>query len=72
MEYFLFLIPFAADVVEEALLLVFDIPCQLQFQVGLGLPRCIPAYSDHIPILFPSGLSLFPHSMDLSLPPDLH
>jgi len=64
-------LPFAADVVEEPLLVVFDIPCQLQFQVGFGLPRRIPACSDHIPVLFLSGLPLFPHSMDLSLPPDL-
>ena len=56
-------LPFAADALEEGLLVVFDIPCQLQFQVKLSLPRCIPACSDNIPLLFPSGLSLFPRSM---------
>ena len=55
-------LPFAAAVLEEAFLLDCDIPCQIQFHVDLSLPRCIPACSGNIPVLFPSGLSLFQHS----------
>jgi len=31
----------------------------------------MPPYFDNIPLLLPSGLSFFPHSVDLSLPPEI-
>ena len=61
---------FVADVLEEALFVIFDIPGQILFHVVLSPAHCIASYSDNIPVFFPSGLSLFPHFMDLSLPPE--
>ena len=59
---------FAADILEEDLPVVFDIPCQISFQAGLSLPCYIPAGSDVIPVFVPSSLFLLLHSTDLSLP----
>lgn len=35
-------LPFATDVLEEALLVVLDTSCHVQFQGDLNLPYCIP------------------------------
>lgn len=46
-------LPFAADALVEAFLVVLDIPCQTQFQVGFRHPHHIPAHSDNATIIPP-------------------
>lgn len=61
-------VPFTADVLVEALLLVvLDVLCKALFQVGPGLPHHIPTYSDSVPIVLLHGLSLFPHPINFFL-----
>lgn len=59
--------PFAADVLVEALLVFVDIPCQTQFQVGLGLPCQIPVYFGDVSIVLPCSLALFLHPINFFL-----
>lgn len=44
----------------EALLVAFDIPGQIPFQLGFGFPKPIPACSDDVSVFFPGYLSLLP------------
>lgn len=53
---------FAADV-----LVILDISCQTRFQVGLGFPYHIPAYSADVPTVFPRGTSFLPHPINFFL-----
>lgn len=53
-------LPFAADVLVEALLIALCILCQIQFQVGFGFSDPIPAHSDSVSVFLPSDLMLFP------------
>lgn len=54
-----FTIPLVIEVFEEDLLIL-DMLSKFQFQINLGLPTCISAYSNNILIFIPGGWSLLP------------
>ena len=58
---------FPVDVPLEALLFLLYTSCQVQFQLGLGLPGLIPTQHRSIPMLCPRYLTLLPLSVHFLL-----
>ena len=53
-------LPFLVDIPVEALLVMLNIPCQVQLQLCLGPPDLVSTQPGRFPILFLGYLSLLP------------